>query len=321
MAPVEDAKAGELTFVASEKYRHFLSDTKASAVILPPGMPAPEGLAVVRATDPEATVLGVLKLLDPGPPLPPEGQHANAVVASSAEVASGVRMGPGIVIEDGVRVGKGSILIAGVHLSESCIIGEECVLYPGVFIGRECVLGNRVTVQPGAVVGSDGFGYAPVGKNRYEKIPQLGIVEIGDDVEIGANACIDRATMGATRIGAGTKIDNMVHIAHNVSVGEGGAIAALTGVAGSTRIGDGIRTGGQAGFAGHLRIGDHVTLAGRAGVTANVADGMTVSGFPARGHRETLRAEAALRRLPETLKELRAASEKHAPEPSDGSES
>jgi UDP-3-O-[3-hydroxymyristoyl] glucosamine N-acyltransferase len=185
------------------------------------------------------------------------------------------------------------------------VIGGDGYLHARAYVGRRCVLGDRVVLQPGAVVGSDGFGYAFV-DGAYRRIPQLGIVEIGDDVEIGANACIDRATLGATRIARGTKIDNLVQIAHNVAIGEHGALAAQSGVAGSTRLGKGVRLGGQAGLVGHLRVGDGVQVGAQAGVIGDIPAGVTVSGYPARPHSEAMRAEAALRRLPDLARRVRA---------------
>jgi UDP-3-O-[3-hydroxymyristoyl] glucosamine N-acyltransferase len=196
-----------------------------------------------------------------------------------------------------------------VFIGRGVVIGEDVFLHPRVVIARGCLLGRRVIVQAGAVIGSDGFGYA-FGGGAYRKIPQIGIVEIGDDVEIGANACIDRATIGRTRIGSGTKIDNLVMVAHNVAIGEGCAIAAQSGIAGSTQIGKGVRVGGQVGIQGHVRIGDGVTAGARSGIIGNISSGEFVSGYPARSHRQMMRIYASLHQLPELLRRLRVLESK-----------
>ena len=179
-------------------------------------------------------------------------------------------------------------------------VGDHCVLYPGVTVYPRCKIGNRVILQAGAVIGSDGFGFA-FHDNRYHKIPQVGGVILEDDVEVGANATIDAGTLTPTRVGEGTKIDNLVQIAHNVKIGKHTAMAALVGIAGSTRIGDYCLFGGQSGAVGHLVIGDRVQVTGKTGVSENVADGLTVSGFPSRTHRQWLKEQALLRRLPKLL--------------------
>jgi UDP-3-O-[3-hydroxymyristoyl] glucosamine N-acyltransferase len=209
-----------------------------------------------------------------------------------------------VVVAEGGSIGARTCLIGNVYVGADAAVGADCLLYPGVYVGARCRLGDRVIVQAGAVIGADGFGYAP-GEGGYRKIPQIGIVIVGDDVEIGANACIDRATVGATRIGPGAKIDNLVQVAHNVAIGAGSALAAQSGVAGSTRLGKAVRLGGQAGLVGHVRIGDGASVGAQAGVIGDVKAGETVSGYPARPHREALRAEAALRRLPDLIKRLR----------------
>jgi UDP-3-O-[3-hydroxymyristoyl] glucosamine N-acyltransferase len=303
-AGLDDAGPGDITFLAHRKYTSRLATTRASAVIAPPGIACPNGIAVIRAKDPYVAMAKLLALFEPTWREEPPGVHPTAIVAPSA-LEEGVRVGPYAVVEDGVRVGEGTRIRAHVFVSSAAVLGRSVVLHPRVFVGSGCVLGDRVTVHPGAVIGADGFGYAR-DDGAWKKIPQIGIVEIEDDVEIGANACIDRATLGRTRIGRGTKIDNLVQIAHNVAIDEQGALAAQAGVAGSTRIGKRVRLGGQAGVIGHIAIGDDVSIGAQAGVIGDVPAGETVSGYPARPHREALRVEAELRRLPELIRRVRA---------------
>ncbi len=305
VAGIEWAREGDLTFLANPKYRADLKTTRATAVLIAPGVPCPEGVIAVRTEDPYAALVRVLPLFDPGLPPVSEGVHPTALVSEEVSLGPDVAIGPQAVVEAGAEIGPGTRIAAQAYVGEGAKLGAECYLYPGVFVGRGCVLGDRVRVQPGAVIGSDGFGYAPV-KGQYRKIPQIGIVEIGDDVEIGANACIDRATFGKTVIGPGTKIDNLVQIAHNVAVAEDTVIAAQSGIAGSTRIGRGVRLGGQSGLAGHVRIGDGASIGAQAGVIGDVPAGETYSGYPARPHRDAMRREAAVRKLPEIVRRIRA---------------
>lgn len=304
LAGVEEAAEGHLTFVAHPKYRAALARTAASAVFLADGVECPPHIAVVRTPDPYAATMRALQLFDPGLPTVAPGVHSTAVVDSGATLGEDVRVGPYVVVENGVRIASGCRIAAGAYVGEGAVLGEGCYLYPRVYVGRHCILGRYVVVHAGAVIGSDGFGYAPI-QGIYHKIPQIGTVEIGDDVEIGANVCVDRATFGKTSIGRGTKIDNLVQIAHNVAIAENCAFAAQSGVAGSARIGKGVRLGGQVGLAGHIEIGDFASVAAQGGVIGDIPGGVTVSGYPARPHREALRAEAALRRLPELLRRVR----------------
>jgi UDP-3-O-[3-hydroxymyristoyl] glucosamine N-acyltransferase len=204
----------------------------------------------------------------------------------------------------GSVIGDGTTILCGTFVGEDVVIGDGCLVYPGVTIREGSRIGSRVILQPGVVIGSDGFGYAPRG-GVHHKIPQIGRVVIEDDVEIGANSCVDRATTGETRIGRGTKIDNLVQIAHNVVLGEHTVVAAQTGVSGSTEVGRGVVFGGQAGVTGHIRIGDGATVAARAGVTKDVPAGTTVSGYPAREHGEARRLVGHTSMLPELFKRVR----------------
>lgn len=316
VAGLEEAQPDELTFLANRRYRPALATTRAGAVLVAPDVECPERLARIRIADPYAALVKILILFDPGPPAI-DGVHPTALVAPGAQLGDGVGLGPHVVIGAGAVLGARTRVGPGSVIGERAVIGEDCYLYPRVVVGRDCVLGNRVMIHPGAVLGADGFGYAAV-DGAYRKVPQLGIVLVEDDVEIGANACIDRATFGATRIGRGTKIDNLVQVAHNVAIGEYSALAAQAGIAGSTHLGRGVRLGGQAGLNGHLRIGDGATIGGMAGVIGDVAAGQTVAGYPARPHREWLRAEAQLHRLPELLRRLRDFERRTAAEPSSG---
>jgi UDP-3-O-[3-hydroxymyristoyl] glucosamine N-acyltransferase len=305
VAGIEEAGPGDLTFLAHPRYRSALDGTKASVILAPPGVPCPRGLVVVRVKDPYRALQRVLEWFDPGPPRVAPGVHPTAVVDPAAHLETGAAVGPHAVVEAGARLGARTVVGAGCYVGEEALLGEDCYLYPHAYVGRRCVLGARVVLQPAAVVGSDGFGYAFV-DGSYRRIPQIGIVVIGDDVEIGANACIDRATLGATSIERGTKIDNLVQVAHNVAIAENSALAAQSGVAGSTRIGKWVRLGGQAGIVGHARIGDGAQIGAQAGVIGDVPPGVTVSGYPARPHQEAMRAEAALRRLPDLARRVRA---------------
>ncbi len=305
VAGIDEAGSGDLTFVAHPKYREALRVTRAAGVLVAPDLDAPEGVAVIRVDDPYAAMMRVLMLFDPGPPGIPDGIDASARIAGDAELGEGVAVGAHTTVASGARIGRGTRLATGVVVEEGAVVGEDCYLYPNTYVGRHCVLGNRVVLYPGAVIGSDGFGYAPV-DGAYVKIPQLGIVVLEDDVEVGCNSCIDRATMGRTWIGRGTKIDNLVQIAHNVAVAEGGAIAAQSGIAGSTRVGKRVRLGGQVGISGHLRLGDDVSAAAQAGIIEDQPNGVTVAGYPARPTRETWRAVAHLRQLPELVRRVKA---------------
>ncbi len=303
-ATIEDAGPGQITFVANPKYAHFLASTKASAVVVPKGMDAPEGRPVIRAENPYFAFLLIVRAFFPEKPFVAPGVHPTAVVGDGVRMGADVRIGPRVVVGARCVIGDGTELLPGAVLGDDVSVGKRCVIHANVSLRERVVVGDRVIIHDGTVVGSDGFGFAFEG-GRYQKIPQVGTVVIEDDVEIGANTAIDRATLGETRIRKGAKLDNLIQIAHNCVIGEHAAIAAQVGLSGSTVLGRGVRIGGQAGFAGHLQVGDGATIAAQAGVDKSVPGGVMISGSPARPHREEMRVQAAVRHLPSWMKEIR----------------
>ncbi len=301
VAPITEAAEGEITFIANPKYLAKLKNTRASAVILPTAVD--EGrFAQIVCPNPYLAFAKILTFLQVKKPAA-QGVMEGARVAASANIGEDVTIHPGCVVGEGVAIGKGTILYPGVVVYDDVTLGEDCVIHAQVSIREGSRIGNRVIVQPSAVIGSDGFGYAPDGR-QYFKIPQVGIVVLEDDVEIGAGSCIDRAAMGQTLIRRGTKIDNLVQVGHNTVVGEDTIIVSQVGISGSTTIGDHCTFGGQSAAAGHLKIGDNVTIAGRGGVTKDVASGQILSGLPLMPHKEWLKASMSFGKLPEMRKEI-----------------
>lgn len=301
VAPIDSAVEGEITFVANPRYLPKLAQTRASAAIVAPGVEN-AALPLLVCRNPYLAFAKILTLLQASKPAP-LGVLPGAQVSATAKIGEGVTLYPGCHVGDEVVVGPGTILHPGVVLYAGAQVGQECLLHAGVVVREGCRLGARVIVQPNAVIGSDGFGFAPDGP-RYYKIPQVGIVVIEDDVEIGAGSCIDRAAMGVTLIRRGVKIDNLVQIAHNVVVGEDTVLAAQVGLAGSAEIGRHCTFGGQAAVAGHIKVGDNVMIGGRGGVTGNLAGNQIVSGLPVIPHKEWLKASMSFAHLPEMRKEL-----------------
>ena len=302
VAGIEDAGAGDLTFFSNPKYAWALKRTAASAVIAgdqAEGAPC----AVLRARHPYLSFAKAVELFaDPWRPAP--GVHRLADVAASATIGEGASIGAFAVVGDGARIGARTIVHPHVTIGRDAQVGDDCVIHSRVSIRERVQIGNRVVLQDGAVVGSDGFGFARTPEGAHYKIPQIGRVLIDDDVEVGANATIDRPAVGATRIGAGTKIDNLVQIAHGVTIGRDVLLAAQVGIAGSTTIEDRVTLAGQVGVSGHHTIGRGATLAAQAGVFGDIPAGATWSGYPARPHKEALRAQAALFKLPPLLRRI-----------------
>jgi UDP-3-O-[3-hydroxymyristoyl] glucosamine N-acyltransferase len=300
VAPIEEAGPGEITFLANPRYTPFLATSKASAVIVGPGVvtaaPAECGTGYLEASDPYVAFAKILQLFNPPASYRPQ-ISAHAAIDPSADLEVDVTVFPYVVVSKGVHIATRTVLHPGVFLGEDVTVGQDCVLHPNVVVYDRCRIGNRVILHAGVVVGSDGFGYAGEGHKRF-KIPQVGIVEVEDDVEIGANTTVDRATLGRTVIGRGCKIDNLVQIAHNVVVGENSIIAAQAGIAGSTRIGKEVMLGGRVGIINHLTIGDGAKIGPGSGILRSVPPGaMRSSGLDAAPHREWLKVVTLLPQL------------------------
>lgn len=302
VATIDEAGPGDLTFVANTKYAAALAGTRASAVILGTdvqGAPCP----VLRSANPYLAFARAIALLFPDT-RPPAGIHPTAVVAPSASLGEDVSVGPYAVVGDGATLGARTVLHPHAVVGAGASIGPDCVLHAHVSIRERTVLGARVVVQDGSVVGSEGFGFAPRGDGTYERIPQVASVIVEDDVDIGANTTIDRPAVGETRIERGTKIDNLVQVAHGVTVGRNTVLAAQVGIAGSTVIGANVQLGGQVGVTGHVTIGDGVRASAKTGITGHVPEHAFVSGYPSMDNLEWRKAFAVVRRLPEMRKRL-----------------
>jgi UDP-3-O-[3-hydroxymyristoyl] glucosamine N-acyltransferase len=302
VAGIEDAAPGDLTFFTNPKYAAELRATRASAVIL--GETAERApCAMLRAKQPYLAFAHAVGLFaDSWRPAP--GVHHLAWIGEAVMLGSDVSVGPFAVIEQGARVAARTIIYPHVTIGRQAEIGEDCIVHARVSIRERTRIGNRVVLQDGAVVGSDGFGFARRADGTHEKIPQIGGIVIEDDVEIGANSTIDRPAVGETRIGAGTKIDNLVQIAHGVTVGRNVLLAAQVGVAGSVTIEDDVTLAGQVGVAGHITLGKGVIATAQSGIPNSVDAGAFISGYPAIPNRDWLRASAVFRKLPELKKRL-----------------
>jgi UDP-3-O-[3-hydroxymyristoyl] glucosamine N-acyltransferase len=303
VASIEHAGPGEITFLANPRYYQHLAACRASAIIVAPGVATrarndAQCKNYLEAPDPYFAFAKIHQIFNPPPGLP-AGVSPLAHVDTRASLGSDVTIFPHVFVSPGARVGARSVLYPGVFLGDGVEIGDDCTLHPNVVVRHGCKVGNRVIIHAGTVIGSDGFGYAGRGDERV-KIPQSGTVEIHDDVEIGANAAVDRATFGCTVIGRGAKLDNLVQIAHNVTVGEYSIIAAQVGIAGSTTVGRNVILAGQVGVVNHLEIGDGAVIGPQSGVGRSVPAGAKVSsGLHAAPHQEWLKVMLLLPKLPE----------------------
>ncbi len=299
---LEEAKKGDITFLANDRYRNLLKTTKASCVITSREIRSAP-VALIRTDNPSFAFAQAAEIFNPHKACHPKGISAYARIAKTARIGAHVAIGDFAVIGEGAVIGDDTVLYAGCFVGNDAKLGDRCIIYPHVVLRENTTIGNNVIIHSNSVIGADGFGFATI-KGVHHKIPQIGTVEIGDDVEIGAGVTIDRARFGKTSIGRGTKIDNLVQIAHNVEIGEHCIIVAQAGISGSTVVGAHAILAGQAGVAGHLKIGAHAIVAAQAGVTKDVAEGMCVSGYPAKEHAKAKRLNACLQKLPELLKEF-----------------
>lgn len=302
-AKIEEAKSGDISFIANPKYEHFIKTTKASVLLVGRGLKRPDGECptLVRVDDPYVAVASLLAAFEAQKPRP-SGIEQPVHIADGVEVPEGAYVGAFAYIGNGVRLGRNVRIYPQAYVGDGVTIGDDTVIRAGVRIYEGCEIGNRCIIHSGAVIGADGFGFAPLPDGSYEKIAQIGNVVIEDDVEIGANTTVDRATFGCTRIGKGTKLDNLIQIAHNVEMGRNNVFAAQTGVAGSTKIGSGNRVGGQCGFAGHIHVGDRNEIGAQSGIPNNVGDGRRIIGYPAIDAVKFARTQVYLSRLPELFK-------------------
>lgn len=307
IAPIDQASPSQVTFLSNKKYERHLADTRAAAVIVADTFRMSRGdIATLRMKDPYLGFVRSLHLFHPAIAYDKPGVHPSAVLHETAVLGKDVTIAANAVLGEGVVMGDRSVIAEGVVLRKDVRVGEDCLLYPNVTVLDRCAIGNRVIIHAGTTIGSDGFGFAPEGK-EYRKIPQVGAVRIEDDVEIGANCAIDRGALGDTIIRRGCKLDNLIQIAHNVELGENTVIAAQSGISGSTHVGTHVIIAGQVGIVGHIDIGDDVTVSAQSGVSRSLhGPGKVFRGSPAREIHEELRQEAAQRQLPELIQTVRA---------------
>jgi len=307
IASLETAEAGDLSFLGNAKYRAAVPRSRASLILLPEdyeGSEPSEGQLYLFVKNPSAGLASICSRIEQSLwPKPEAGVHPTAVVEAGAQVDPTATVGPLCVVQTGARIGAQTHLQAQVFVGAGAQIGEACWLMPHSAVSAQCIVGNRVRLHPGAVIGADGFGYEFL-NGRHEKIPQVGTVVLEDDVEVGANSTIDRARFSETRVGEGTKIDNLVQVGHNVTIGKHCILCSQVGIAGSTTLEDYVILGGQVGVSGHLRIGKAAKSGGQAGIIADVEPGAFISGYPAMPHRLASRLQVLHRRLPDLFKRV-----------------
>ncbi len=304
-AKIEEGKPGAISFLSNEKYTHYIYDTESSIVLINKSvtLDKPVKATLIKVDNAYECVAKLLALYEMSKPRK-KGIHPTAVISESAKVGEDCYIGAYAVIGDNSVVGDGCQIFPHAVIGDKVTVGDGCTLYPNTTVYHGCKLGNRVVLHSGCVIGADGFGFAPTPEG-YEKIPQIGIVTIEDDVEIGANACVDRSTMGSTYVRHGVKLDNMVQIAHNVEVGANTVMSAQVGIAGSTKVGEWCMFGGQVGIAGHAHIADHTNIGAQSGIPSDVKKpGQNLMGYPATDFRSFARQSAAIKNLPDMVREF-----------------
>ena len=306
---IKEAQKGDLTFIANNKYRPLLKSTKASAILVPSDINNTVDAVLIQVENPSLAFANMLNIVGPEPVVFASGIDPTAIIGKDVLIGKNVSIQPYAVIEDHAVIGDDTIIGSCVYIGHYTKIGKNCLIYPHVIIRERITMGDRVIIHPGTVIGGDGFGFATV-KGVHQKIPQIGTVEIGNDVEIGSNVTIDRARFDKTYIGNGVKIDNLAQIAHNVSIGDNTIVVAQVGISGSTVIGKNVIIAGQAGITGHINIGDSSIIGGKAGVTKNIPPNTHVTGFPARDKWEDMRLQAYARRQPELAEKIKKLEER-----------
>lgn len=303
-AKIEEGVEGALSFLSNPKYSPYIYETRSSIVLVNDDFvpEKPISATLIKTANAYESLAKLMMLYESFKPKK-TGVSSMASVASSATIGENVYIGPFVYIGEKAVVGDNTIIEANASVGDNAVVGSDCIIYSGAAIYHDCKVGNRCILHSGCVIGADGFGFAP-GANGYEKIPQIGIAILEDDVEIGANTCVDRATMGATVVKRGVKLDNLVQVAHNVVIDEHTVMAAQCGISGSTKIGSWCMIGGQSGISGHIKIGNQVKVGGNSGVNKNVQDGSTIMGYPAFEHTQFARASVVFKKLPEMYREM-----------------
>lgn len=304
---IEEAKEGQLSFLANPKYEEFIYSTKASVIIINDGFELKQKISatLIRVADAYSAFATLLSKYQEIMQHQLSGVQEPCYLSKTASYGDNVFIGAFAYLGDHVKVGNNSKLYPNVYLGNNVSVGNNVIIHPGVKIYHDCKIGNNVTIHAGSIIGSDGFGFAPQANGTFKKVPQIGNVVIEDHVEIGANATIDRATIGSTLIKSGAKLDNLIQIAHNVEIGNSTVIAAQAGVSGSTKIGNGVMIGGQAGIVGHIQLGDGAKVNAQSGVSKSIEAGKAVTGSPAYDYTSALRSQAAARKLPEMERRIK----------------
>jgi UDP-3-O-[3-hydroxymyristoyl] glucosamine N-acyltransferase len=304
---LSNAKENEISFLGNLKYLQDALVTKAGVVFVAfdTDISKFKNKNIIKVGNPQYSYSIVLSLIEKERLKEIETSvHSTASISNDSIVGLSAYIGQNVVIESGTKIGNNAKIFPNVYIGKNVTIGDDCLIYPNVVIKEGTIIGNRVIIQPGVIIGGDGFGFTNI-SGKTHKIPQIGYVKIGDDVEIGANTTIDRATFDSTKIGNGTKIDNLVQIAHNVEIGENCIIVAQVGIAGSTHIGNNVIIGGQSGLVGHLRIGNNVTIASQSGISGDIEDGQQIGGNPMAALNQSIKIRTLIRKLPEIYNDLR----------------